>query len=540
VGQAGVAARALAARQPIFVSNLAELSADPRASAAQAAGCVSALAVPVFAADEPVGVLEFYAQSEASFTESAISVAIELGTIFSARLAAREPSVHSDTPAVFGLPVAVLAVGPSGIVEFRNPAAARMLEAAARLRGLSGAELSGADISLLFSDFPAWRARLSESPAMVVEARATIGEQVFDVRASAAQNGPSEVSRTVLVLIDATAAVNAERVAAAQQAEHARAAADLRGRAAEILEAVNRATRGDFTAESRVNGTDAIGQIGEGLDSLFAKVRSVMSGFSGASHSLLELLARLEALTGQLERNADTTSTRAEAASSAAGEVDASVQTVAAAADELNVSIREIAKSAADAASVATHAVSVAEDTNRRVERLGDSSQEIGKVIKVINSIAQQTNLLALNATIEAARAGEAGKGFAVVANEVKELAKETAKATEDISQRIEAIQANTRSSVDAIGQIVSIIKQVNDLQATIASAVEEQSATTSEIGRNVQGAARGTSDIVGNIADVATNAYNTTEAVNASKSCVTQLRGTAQSIRGLVEKFRI
>ncbi len=167
-------------------------------------------------------------------------------------------------------------------------------------------------------------------------------------------------------------------------------------------------------------------------------------------------------------------------------QVNRNLQTVATGAEEMSATIKEIAKNASEAARVASEAVKSAATTNATVSKLGDSSVEIGQVIKVITSIAQQTNLLALNATIEAARAGEAGKGFAVVANEVKELAKQTAKATEDISQKINAIQGDTKSAVDAIGNISGIINQINDISNTIATAVEEQSATTNEMSRNV------------------------------------------------------
>src|SRR6266478_4203765 len=143
----------------------------------------------------------------------------------------------------------------------------------------------------------------------------------------------------------------------------------------------------------------------------------------------------------------------------------------------MSASIKEIAKNATEAAKVATSAVKVAETTTATISKLGESSNEIGQVIKVITSIAQQTNLLALNATIEAARAGEAGKGFAVVANEVKELAKETAKATEDISRKVAAIQGDSKKSVEAIATVTTIINQINDISSTIATAVEEQSA---------------------------------------------------------------
>jgi methyl-accepting chemotaxis protein len=173
------------------------------------------------------------------------------------------------------------------------------------------------------------------------------------------------------------------------------------------------------------------------------------------------------------------------------------------------------------------------------VAKLGESSGEVGQVIKVITSIAQQTNLLALNATIEAARAGEAGKGFAVVANEVKELAKETAKATEDISRKIEAIQGDTKGAVEAIGQITSIINQLNDISNTIASAVEEQTATTNEIARNVQEGAKGGSQVTENIVAVATAAKSTTEGASNTQTAAQELARMAAELQRLVGQFK-
>jgi methyl-accepting chemotaxis protein len=206
----------------------------------------------------------------------------------------------------------------------------------------------------------------------------------------------------------------------------------------------------------------------------------------------------------------------------------------------MNASIRETSRSATEAATIANSAVRVAETTNITVSKLGDSSVEIGKVVKVINSIAEQTNLLALNATIEAARAGEAGKGFAVVANEVKELAKETAKATEDISLRIETIQNDTEGAVLAIKQITDIINQISDVSGTIASAVEEQTATTGEIGRSIREAAQGSTDIVKRVLSVAQAADSTMKGASNSQSAADKLSRLAETLQNVVGRFKI
>lgn len=178
--------------------------------------------------------------------------------------------------------------------------------------------------------------------------------------------------------------------------------------------------------------------------------------------------------------------------------------------------------------------MSTAAIANATIGKLGDSSLEIGKVIKVITSIAEQTNLLALNATIEAARAGEAGKGFAVVANEVKELAKETAKATEDISRKIEAIQGDTQGAVNSIRQIGEVIAQINDISNTIASAVEEQTATANEMSRNVAEAAKGTSEIAQNITSVAMASQNTSQGAANCQQAAAEMSRMATELQQL------
>jgi methyl-accepting chemotaxis protein len=264
---------------------------------------------------------------------------------------------------------------------------------------------------------------------------------------------------------------------------------------------------------------------------------------AAVNHNAQALASSSEELTAvsqQMSSNSEETATQSNVVAAASEQVSKNVATVATSAEEMSASAKEIAKNATEAAKVATEAVKVAFDTNKTVAKLGDSSIEIGKVIKVITSIAQQTNLLALNATIEAARAGEAGKGFAVVANEVKELAKQTAAATEDISGKIEAIQTDTKAAVTAIDQIGKIINQISDIQNTIASAVEEQTATTNEIARNANEAAQGSTEISKNIANVSLAAKNTTQGANDTLTAATELSKLAADLKRVVEQQKL
>jgi methyl-accepting chemotaxis protein len=260
----------------------------------------------------------------------------------------------------------------------------------------------------------------------------------------------------------------------------------------------------------------------------------ILDQVNASAQTLGSSAEELTAVSTQMAANAEETSAQANVVSAASEQVSKNVQTVATGVEEMNSSIREIAKNATESARVAGQAVTAADVANKTISKLGESSLEIGKVIKVITSIAEQTNLLALNATIEAARAGEAGKGFAVVANEVKELAKETAKATEDIGHKIEAIQADTRGAVDSIQQIGKVIAQINDISNTIASAVEEQTATANEMSRNVGEAAKGTSEIAQNITAVAQAAQNTTQGATNSQQAAGELARMAAELQQL------
>jgi methyl-accepting chemotaxis protein len=296
---------------------------------------------------------------------------------------------------------------------------------------------------------------------------------------------------------------------------------------------------GDLTAQVGENYKGDLGKVGHDINTLSAQVRTAIRQITQEVSRLVTSSDDLNVVSQQMSASADQTSAQARVVSEASEHVASNVQTVATGADEMMASIKEIARNTADATRVATGAVKSAQTTNETISKLGQSSEEIGQVIKVITSIAQQTNLLALNATIEAARAGEAGKGFAVVAGEVKELAKETAKATEDISRRIQAIQADTKGAVSAIGEIGTVIQQINDIQTVIAGAVEEQSATTNEITRNLSEAASGSSEITKNITGVAEAAQNTTAGATDTQKSAQELKRMAADLQGLLAQFR-
>jgi methyl-accepting chemotaxis protein len=296
---------------------------------------------------------------------------------------------------------------------------------------------------------------------------------------------------------------------------------------------------GDLTERLTPAYDDEIAAMGRSMNTALESIGRVLGEFARSGERLASASSRIGGLSTTIAGGAEESSAQAGIVSSAAEEVSRNVQTVATGTDEMGASMREISHNAGEAATVAAKAVTAVEATAATMSRLGQSSQQIGDVVRSITAIAEQTNLLALNATIEAARAGESGKGFAVVAGEVKELSQETARATEDISRRVEAIQADTTSAITAIEGVARVIAQISDYQTTIASAVEEQTATTNEINRNVAEAASGSSQIAANIGSVADVARSTTASVIESRQAADQLAEVSDQLQQLVAGFR-
>ncbi|ATX78578.1 Methyl-accepting chemotaxis protein [Mariprofundus aestuarium] len=296
---------------------------------------------------------------------------------------------------------------------------------------------------------------------------------------------------------------------------------------------------GDLTQRVEVTSQDEIGQLGLSLNAFAEGINDSIRTISGNSQTLSGAAEELTSVSQQMGANAEETSAQAGVVAGASETISSNVQTVASGIEELSATTREIASNASEAAQIALSAVETADSANATVSKLNVSSSEIGEIINAINSIAQQTKLLALNATIEAARAGEAGKGFAVVANEVKDLAMETGKASDDIAKKIEVIQSDTTEAVEAISKINEVIAQINEFQSTIASAVEEQSATAGEISRNVADVAQGSGQITQNIAGVAEAAQSTSTGANDTLQASAELSRMAAELQMHVAKFK-
>jgi len=308
----------------------------------------------------------------------------------------------------------------------------------------------------------------------------------------------------------------------------------------ELLERFQNITGGnaDLTRRVEVRSADEIGQLGDCFNQFIGAIQTDIRSIGEQSQTLMDSSNEMRSLSQQIASANEETSAQASMVSAAAEQVNANVQSVATATEELNANTREIAASASEAAQVANRAVEIANQTKITFDQLDKSGTTIGNVVKVIYAIAEQTNLLALNATIEAARAGEAGRGFAVVADEVKKLANQTAQATEEISATAAAIGSQTGDAGDAITEISDIIRKIHDIQTTIASGVEEQTATTAEIAHSVTEAATGSGEIAERIAGIAAAVQQTAIASTSSHEQADELALMAERLKQIVGRF--
>jgi methyl-accepting chemotaxis protein len=297
---------------------------------------------------------------------------------------------------------------------------------------------------------------------------------------------------------------------------------------------------GDLTRTARADGTDELSAIAAALNRAVQSMRRTLTTLTDSAGTVASSAAEIADSTRRISGSVQEVSGKAGAAATASESIATNITTTAAGGNEVGASIREISRNATEAVRVVGDAVAMAGRANAMMVELGDSSGEISSVVKLITSIAEQTNLLALNATIEAARAGDAGKGFAVVAGEVKDLAQETSRATEEIARRVDAIQAGTTGAMAAIGEITSVIERINEFQTGIASAVEQQSSTTAEMNRNVAEAVVRTAEISATVAAIADAAHATSSDADRSLATVADLADMADELRTLVNRFRV
>ncbi|WP_024286343.1 methyl-accepting chemotaxis protein [Cellulomonas sp. KRMCY2] len=456
------------------------------------------------------GATEDTAPSRAAFLASAGSFVAELDALAGTQLSADEVGLVDSVRATFD---EFMTIDQEIIADYRD-ATPVAVEAANAL-------VLGQEIEL----FQAISADVDTLVGMV-QTDAEVTTQ--DARSSAAN------TRTTATALGAFALIASIVLAALLTRSITQPLTTLRVRLADIADG-----EGDLTQRLDTTGRDEFTAVSGSFNTFVEKIADTIRGIAGSATTVAAASEELTAVSAQILATSEETSSQSVAVGGAADEVSRNVQTVAAGAEQMSASIREIATNASEAARIGDETIVAARAISALIGKLGQSSREIGDVVQVISSIASQTNLLALNATIEAARAGEAGRGFAVVAGEVKELAQETARSTEGITARVQSIQDDTSAAVEAIDAIVAITTRLGDYQTTIAAAVEEQTATTNEMSRNIGEASQNSSEIAANIAHITGAAQNTNGGVAEIQRAAAELSAMSHHVSGLVDQFK-
>lgn len=469
----GLSGRAWKNRDLFFTPDIGQMTDCCRAPVAQRAGVKSGVCFPIIVNGKVAGTMDFFATETLRPSQDRLDALRNVGRMVSGAIERVEKETENARigSMMHNMGASATYADTDFVIRYVNPAAETLLQKVERHLPVKASQLIGQRIDVFHKEPASHRALLSDPRNLPAKVRIAIGEDKFAVEVCAVY----DQFKNLIGYFDSWQNItDVERKIQQAAEEERKKGEELQAKVDSLLVNMNAAAQGDLIQIVQVAGSDAVGQLGQALAEFLVSLRRSIQSIGLNATALASSAEEFSAVSNQMATNAEETSTQSNSVSAASEQVNRNMQTVSAAIEEMGASIREIAKNASDAARLSANAVSVANEANSTIVKLGDSSSDIGKVIKVITSIAEQTNLLALNATIEAARAGEAGKGFAVVANEVKELAKETARATEDISRKIETIQGDSKGAVEAIKQIGKIIGQMNDISNSIAGAVEE------------------------------------------------------------------
>ncbi len=415
-------------------------------------------------------------------------------------------------------------------LRYANPAARRILKELAPHLGLRG-DCLGQPISALQGPREG-----PPPPTCVLE----IGPAAIEQHTTIIRDRRGQTLGAMLTWELITEQRETQRRADAAAERERLQAAELQSKVDQLLDVVRAAGQGDLSRDPPVQGSDAIGQLGEGLAQLLKELRGNIATIAESAQSLAAAAEELTAVSRQMGNNASTAADESQQASKAADQVSQRMESVAESTRRLDSGAREIATHSRQAREVATQAAARVDGTLNNMRRLQESGARIGDVVKLINAIAEQTNLLALNATIEAARAGETGKGFAVVAHEVKELARQTAAATGEIGRRVQAIQNETQDTDEAIHHIHAVIEQINQLQERVANTVQDQSQATGEIARLITDNTQSSHKIATNIRSVAEVAGTNAASSGDVRAAAEELARMAGSLQQLVGRFQL